>query len=79
MDSISTVGFTLRNIRRECVRQKAALSLQTVRNISEKEAFDAVDTVFERCYNDLEPFGRRIHSKEDCERAYRDRKFYGLD
>lgn len=79
MDSIQTVGLTLRNIRRECVRQKAALSLQTVRNITEKEALDAVDLVFDRCYNDLEPFGRRIYSREDCERAYKDRKFYGLD
>ena len=65
-------------LQQNCVRQKAALSLQTVRNITEKEALNAVDAVFERCYNDLEPFGRRIYSKEDCERSFKDRKFFGL-
>jgi len=61
------------------VRQKAALSLQTVRNISEKEALDVVDSVFEKCYNDLEPYGRRILTDEDCSRAYKDRIFFGLN
>ncbi len=61
------------------MRQKAALSLQTVRNITEEEALKAVDSVFEKCYNDLEPFGRRILNKDDCERAYRDRRTFGLD
>lgn len=66
-------------IFQECVRAKAALSLQTVRNISEKEALQVVDSVFERCYNDLEPFGRRVFNKEDCERAYNDRYRFGFD
>ena len=64
---------------KECVRQKAALSLQTVRNITEDEALKVVDSVFDRCYKDLEPFGRTILNKEDCERAYQDRKIFGLD
>lgn len=69
--------FKIDNSRKECVRAKAALSLQTVRNISEEEALKAVDSVFDRCYNDLEPFGRRVYNREDCERAYKDRYRFG--
>ena len=61
------------------MRRKAALSLQTVRNISREEAFKAVDSVFKKCYNDLEPFGRRALNKEDCEVAYKDRKVFGFE
>lgn len=68
-----------KNVQKECVRRKAALSLQMVRNISELEAFRAVDQVFEKCYNDTEPFGRRILNESDCERAYKDRKKFGYD
>lgn len=71
--------FKIDNSRKECVRQKAALSLQTVRNVSEEEALKAVDSVFDKCYNDLEPFGRRVFNKDDCERAYKDRKQFGFE
>lgn len=33
-----------------------------------------MDHVFEKCYNDTEPFGRRVLNESDCERAYKDRK-----
>jgi hypothetical protein len=53
--------------------------LQTVRNISEKEALDVVVSVFEKCYYDLEPYGRRILTDDDCSCAYKDRNFFGLN
>ena len=59
-----------------CVRKKAALSLQTVRNISEEAALAAVDSVFDKCYNDLEPFGRRLLNGSDARRAYEDRHIF---
>ena len=65
--------------KKECVRRKAALSIQMIRNISELEAYRTVDFVFERCYKDLEPFGRRIIDYGDYERAYRDRKIFGFE
>lgn len=43
------------------------------------KAYRVVDEVFDRCYNDLEPFGRRIRNLEDCQRAYDDRKRFGFD
>lgn len=50
-----------------------------VRNVSELEAYRVVDEVFDKCYNDLEPFGRRVLNEKDCERAYKDRKSFGYD
>jgi hypothetical protein len=43
-----------------------------VRNVTEKEAFKVIDQVFDKCYNDLEPFGRRVATFKDCQRAYED-------
>lgn len=60
-------------ISKDCVRYKAALSLQMVRNISEKQAYDIIDSVYDKCINDLEPFGRRVRSYEDYQRAFAER------
>merc|ERR1711860_75707 len=43
-----------------CVKRKAMTSVMLVRNVTEQEANDVVDKVFNKCYNDLEPFGRRL-------------------
>lgn len=55
---------------------KAALSLQMVRNITAKEAIEIVDSVFDKCVNDTEPFNRSIYSNYDYERSYEDRYKY---
>ena len=39
---------------------QATSSVKAVRGFSESQAKAAVKVVFERCYNDLEPFGRRV-------------------
>ena len=39
---------------------RATSSVKAVRGFSELQAKAAVKGVFERCYNDLEPFGRRV-------------------
>jgi inner membrane protease ATP23 len=45
-----------------------------------KEAWKVVDSVFDKCYNDLEPIGRRVRRNSyDRERAYRERYFYGYE
>jgi len=49
-----------------------------VKDISSEEAEKAVDSVFEKCYNDLEPIGRRIRRNSDhMEKAYYERRYYG--
>ena len=48
-----------------------------VRNISEKEANEVVDSVFDKCYGDMEPFGKPIRSYDDFKWAYANRFKYG--
>lgn len=61
-----------------CVRQKALASVMAVRDVTLEEATAAVDRVFTRCYNDLEPLGRRLRrNSNDQERIYRERYHYG--
>lgn len=63
-----------------CVKHKAMLSVLAVRGVTEAEAMEAVERVFTKCYNDLEPVGRRLRRNSlDMERAYRERYHYGYD
>ena len=45
-----------------------------VRDVSFEEANKIIDKVFDRCYRDLEPFGRRIRSLKDASIALMDGK-----
>lgn len=64
-----------------CVKQKAVASLLAVRpELDRRRAWKIVDNVFDKCYNDLEPIGRRVRrGSADKERSYRERYFYGYD
>jgi hypothetical protein len=66
-----------KNKYKECVKKTASVSLQMVRNITQKEADTVIDKVFDKCLNDTEPFGRRIRTYEDYERAYINRRKFG--
>lgn len=62
----------------ECVKTKASWSLQKARNVTPLEAREAIERVFPKCYNDLEPVGvvpRR--NSNDYLKAYRERYLYG--
>jgi hypothetical protein len=50
--------------------------LQTVKNMSFDQARLMVDSVFDKCYNDLEPFGRRIINENDYDRAFKDNESF---
>ncbi|ODM89657.1 Mitochondrial inner membrane protease ATP23 [Orchesella cincta] len=64
----------------ECVKERAVRSVLAVRDVSHEEARDVVDSVFEKCYNDLEPIGRRIRRNSDhMQKAYWERKSMGYD
>lgn len=64
----------------DCVKTKAMWSVITTRNVGKEEAREAVDRVFDRCYNDLEPIGRRIRRNSlDMHKAYKERFIYGYD
>lgn len=61
-----------------CVKTKALYSVLAVRQIEKLEAVDIIEKVFPKCYNDLEPIGRRIRrNSEDMFRVQRDASYYG--
>ena len=47
-----------------------------VRNVSCEEADKIIDKVFDKCYNDFEPFGRRIRSLRSADIALMDGKVF---
>lgn len=60
------------------MRWKARNSVLAVRNVSVKEADDAVERVFDKCYPDLEPVGRVPRSPYiDGRRVYVEASLYG--
>ncbi|GLH14199.1 Mitochondrial inner membrane protease ATP23 [Gryllus bimaculatus] len=72
--------FDVKKRHQECVKTKAVASVMAVRNISAKEACNAVERVFNRCYNDLEPIGRRIRRNSyDMQKAYMEAPLYGYE
>lgn len=56
---------------RDCVRERAARSVAVIRGVGPAEAAADVEAVFERCYADLEPLGRRPAGPA-CERLAAD-------
>nr|CAG4648860.1 EOG090X0CKN [Polyphemus pediculus] len=72
--------FQIKKQHAECVKTKAAASVMAVRNVSEQVAREAVDKVFVKCYNDLEPIGRRIRrNSPEMYMAYKERCNYGYE
>ncbi|CAH1404562.1 unnamed protein product [Nezara viridula] len=70
--------FDIKANHKICVKRKAITSIIAVRNVSVDEAIAAVERVFPKCYNDLEPIGRRIKGGgADAKRAYAEGFLYG--
>ncbi|XP_076244944.1 mitochondrial inner membrane protease ATP23 homolog [Calliopsis andreniformis] len=70
--------FNVKEAHQNCVKDKAIKSILAVRNVSEDQAREAVLRVFEKCYNDLEPIGRRIRrNSHDIDKAYLEAPLYG--
>ena len=60
------------------MKNKALMSILVVRNVSHDEAVRVVDKVFDRCYADLEPFGRHMrNNSKDPEFALAESSMYG--
>lgn len=70
--------FHIKKAHQDCVMEKAVRSLIAIKNIPKEEATDAVRRVFTKCYNDLEPVGRRLRRNSmDMEKAYYEGPYYG--
>ncbi|KXJ09930.1 Mitochondrial inner membrane protease ATP23-like [Exaiptasia diaphana] len=44
--------------KEKCVKQRAVNSILSVRDVTRKEAESVVDSVFDACFNDTDPFER---------------------
>ncbi|CAL1539910.1 unnamed protein product [Lymnaea stagnalis] len=73
--------FNIKERHQLCVKNKALQSIMLVRNVTKLEAMTIVDEVFDRCYNDTEPFGRRCFKNLGrAQRALDEaRNYYDLD
>lgn len=70
--------FRVAKAHANCVKTKALCSVLAVRKVTAEEALDAVNRVFDKCYNDLEPIGRRVRrNSTDMQRAYLEAPLYG--
>lgn len=62
------------------MKYKATVSVIAVRNVTYEQAKEAVEKVFDRCYADLEPIGRRIKGRKiDFDLAYAEGFLMGYD
>ncbi|KAG2459983.1 mitochondrial inner membrane protease ATP23 homolog isoform X1 [Polypterus senegalus] len=73
-NEISRFKFGIKQHHQECVRERALRSILAVRNVSREDAEKAVDSVFNSCFNDHEPFGRIPHNNADAGHAYKEFK-----
>ena len=74
----SDANFAITDQHAVCVKNVATKSLDIKldnRELSEK----AISRVFHKCYNDLEPIGRRCTNSADMYRAYHERYLFGYD
>ena len=72
--------FHVKQAHQDCVKSKAYQSIIAVRNVTKHEAYNAIERVFDRCYADLEPIGRRLRrGSNDMAKAYAEGFFYGYD
>jgi len=64
--------------QKNCVKRKALMSIMLARAVDEATATAAVERVFDKCYNDLEPFGRIPKTRtRDYEMAMEEGVYYG--
>jgi len=70
-------NFGVKKEHANCVKLVAVESLVQTRFMDWDLAKLAVDKVFDKCYNDLEPIGRRSRNKDDILRAHDEKFLFG--
>jgi len=72
--------FAIAGTHKNCVKSKALASVLAVRKMPLDDAIEVIERVFPKCYNDLEPVGRRIRrNSTDMHKAYLEGPYYGYD
>ena len=72
-------SVAVREKQSQCVKLAAVESLVKAKFVDEKVAAEAVDRVFNKCYKDLEPVGRRGRSFKDFIRTKDERYLLGYN
>ena len=70
-------SFSWKKAHAACVRNTAIDYLVNTKFVKEDVAKAAVDKVFPKCYNDLEPIGRRAMDGDDIARANNEKYLFG--
>lgn len=71
--------FALKRMHAHCVKRTAVEAMMKSKFVEEQVAEEAVERVFKRCYNDLEPYGRRSRNRTDLEMAHAERYLFGYE
>ena len=69
--------FAVNGRHKDCVKSVALENLIRTKFVPEKVAREAINKVFSKCYNDMEPIGRRAVTTEDMQQAYYERYLFG--
>ena len=69
--------LAIKNSHKDCVRDTAVLAMQYLKFVPKDVAEKAVNEVFDRCYNDLEPIGRRCHNKYAMKMCDKEKSIFG--
>jgi len=70
-------SFGVEKQHRNCVRSVAVEALVKTKFVKKEVAGKVVDEVFDRCYADLEPIGRRARNGDDIKRAEDEKFLFG--
>ena len=70
-------NFAVKKQHRICVENTAVESLVKSKFVDKDTAREAVQKVFSKCYQDLEPIGRRVRHKEDMIKAEKENYMFG--
>ena len=70
-------SFNWKKAHAQCVKNTAVDYLVSTKFVKEDVAKAAVDKVFDKCYNDLEPIGRRSIDADDIARANSEKYIFG--
>lgn len=73
----SDATFAVKGEHPNCVRNSAVESLVKTQYLDQATAEAAVDRVFDRCYRDMEPYGRRSKSPKDFDLMANERYLFG--
>jgi len=78
-DFLETDGasFGIKKKHAECVKLRALQSLTQTRFVPLELAKQSIEKVFDRCYKDLEPIGRRCRNVDDMYTANEEKFLYG--